>query len=178
MELSQIRAIGEKREKEFNKLGITCAEDLIRYYPRAYLDLTERASLATAYNNDMVLVKCEVTRIFPVNFGHPLKMVRANCTQDGYPFSVVWFNQPYVASRLQPDEEYLFYGRIQNKFGQITMTNPTFEKAEKNDYLKGILPVYTLTGGLYQKSMQKIVNDAIFKTRPKRVIPDSLIKKI
>ena len=48
MDLSQIRAVGDKRVKEFNKLGIFDAEDLIHYYPRAYLDLTERASLATA----------------------------------------------------------------------------------------------------------------------------------
>ena len=75
MDLALIRAVGDKRVKEFNKLGIFEAEDLIRYYPRCYLDLTERASLATAYNNDMVLVKCEVIRIFPVNYGSPLKVV-------------------------------------------------------------------------------------------------------
>ena len=42
MKLSSLRSIGEKREKEFNKLGIFEVEDLVRYYPRAYLDLTER----------------------------------------------------------------------------------------------------------------------------------------
>ena len=69
MKLSTLRAIGEKREKEFHKLGITSAEDLIRYYPRAYLDLTERASLRTAYHNDVVLVACSVTRVIPVTYG-------------------------------------------------------------------------------------------------------------
>ena len=116
MDLLSIRAVGEKRVKEFNKLGIEQAEDLIRYYPRHYLDLTERASLSTAYNNDMVLVACEVTRVFPVNYGSPLKVVKANCTQDGYPFNVVWFNQPYVAKTLKTGE-YLFYGRVSNKYG-------------------------------------------------------------
>ena len=53
MKLSLLRSIGEKREKEFNKLGIYDAEDLVRFYPRAYLDLTERSSLRTAYHNDM-----------------------------------------------------------------------------------------------------------------------------
>ena len=41
--MSLLRAVGEKREKDFNKLGIFEAEDLVRFYPRAYLDLTERS---------------------------------------------------------------------------------------------------------------------------------------
>ena len=48
MKLSTLRSIGDKREKDFNKLGIYEVEDLVRFYPRAYLDLTERASLKTA----------------------------------------------------------------------------------------------------------------------------------
>ena len=58
MKLSTVRSIGEKREKDFQKLGIYEVEDLVKFYPRAYLDLTERSSLKTAYHNDMVLVAC------------------------------------------------------------------------------------------------------------------------
>ena len=47
MKLTSIRLISEKREKDFNKLGIFEAEDLVRFYPRAYLDLTARSSLRT-----------------------------------------------------------------------------------------------------------------------------------
>ena len=46
MKLTSIRLISEKREKDFNKLGIFEAEDLVRFYPRAYLDLTARSSPA------------------------------------------------------------------------------------------------------------------------------------
>ncbi|MBR2622805.1 MAG: hypothetical protein IKD15_01105, partial [Clostridia bacterium] len=62
MKLSTLRSIGEKREKDFHKLGIYEVEDLVKFYPRAYLDLTERSSLKTAYHNDMVLVACQVNR--------------------------------------------------------------------------------------------------------------------
>ena len=106
MKLSALRQVGEKREKEFQKLGIYQAEDLVKYFPRAYLDLTERASLKTAYHNDMVLIACEVTRLAPTNFNSRVKIVKAFCSQDGFPFTAVWFNQPYVAQKL--------------KFGMIT----------------------------------------------------------
>ena len=176
MKISALRSIGEKREKEFNKLGIFEAEDLVRFYPRAYLDLTERVSLRDSYHNDMVLVACEVTRLAPVNHASRLKVVRAFCTQDGFPFTAVWFNQPYVAQKLKPGE-YLFYGRVQNKFGQVSIVNPTFEPLDKNYRLKGIIPVYSLKGKLTQKVVRSAVKEALQKVDLSSVIPWQLLKK-
>ena len=176
MKLSMLRSIGEKREKDFNKLGIFTAEDLVRFYPRAYLDLTERVSLRGAYNNDMVLVACEVNRLAPVNHASRLKVVKAYCSQDGFPFTVVWFNQPYVAQKLKAGE-YLFYGRVQNKFGQVSLVNPTFEPLDKNYRLKGIVPVYSLKGSLSQKVVRSAVKEALQRVDLSTVIPWQIVKK-
>ena len=176
MKLSTLRSIGEKREKDFNKLGLYEVEDLVRFYPRAYLDLTERSSLKTAYHNDMVLVACEVTRVTPVNYGSKRKMVKAFCSQDGYPFTAVWFNQPYVIQKLKAGE-YLFYGRVQNKFGQVSLVNPTFEELDKNYRLKGIVPIYPLKGSLSQKIVRAAVKEALQKTDLSTVIPWQIERK-
>ena len=176
MKLSALRAIGEKREKEFNKLGIFEAEQLVKFYPRAYLDMTNRISLKTVYHNDVVLIACEVTRLAPTNFYSPKKIVRAFCSQDGFPFTAIWFNQPYVAQKLKAGE-YLFYGRVQNKYGQVTMVNPTFEPLDKNYRLKGIVPVYTLKGKLSQKIVRDAVKEALLKVNIDSVIPPQIIKK-
>ena len=154
MKLSLLRSIGEKREKEFNKLGVYEAEDLVRFYPRAYLDLTERSSLKTAYHNDVALIACE----------------------DGFAFTAIWFNQPYVAQKLKAGE-YLFYGRVQNKFGQVSLVNPTFESLDKNYRLKGIVPVYSLKGKLTQKLVRDAVKEALQRVNLQSVIPYPIIQK-
>ena len=176
MKISFLRSIGEKREKEFNKLGIYTAEDLVRYYPRAYLDMTQRVSIRTAYHNDVMLIACEVTRLAPTNFSSSKKVVRAFCAQDGFPFDAVWFNQPYVAQKLKAGE-YLFYGRIQNKFGRITMVNPSFEPLDRNYRLKGIVPVYSLKGKLSQKLVRDAVREALQRVDLDTVIPYEIEKK-
>ena len=176
MKLSMLRSIGEKREKDFHKLGIFDTEDLVRFYPRAYLDLTERATIKTAYHNDVVLIACEVNRVMPVSYGNKRKMVKAFCSQDGFPFTVVWFNQPYVAQKLKAGE-YLFYGRVQNKFGQVSLINPTFEPLDKNVRLKGIVPVYSLKGALSQKIVRSAVKEALQKSDLESVIPWQIEKK-
>jgi ATP-dependent DNA helicase RecG len=170
VELSLLKSIGEKRKKDFEKLGVYTAEDLVRFFPRAYLDLTERVSLRDSYHNDMVLVVCTLTRLAPVNYSSRLKVVKAYCSQDGLPFTAVWFNQPYVAQKLKAGE-YLFYGRVQNKYGQITLVNPTFEPLDKNYRLKGIVPVYSLKGSLSQKVVRSAIYEALQKVNLNSVIP-------
>ena len=176
MKLSALKSIGEKREKDFNKLNVFEAEDLIRFYPRGYLDLTERSSLKYAYHNDVVLIACEVERLAPVNFGGRMKTVRAFCNQDGYPFTAVWFNQPYVAQKLKSGE-YLFYGRVQNKTGMVSIVNPSFEPLDQNYRLKGIVPVYSLKGNLSQKIVRSAVKEALSKAEIDSVIPKQIIHK-
>ena len=176
MKLSALRNVGEKREKDFQKLGIETAEDLVRFYPRAYLDLTERVSIKDAYHNDVILLACSVVRVQTAQFGTHKKMVKAFCNQDGFLFTAVWFNQPYVAQKLAAGE-YLFYGRVQNKFGQYSMVNPTFEPLDKNYRLKGIVPVYSLRGSLTQRVVRAAIKEALSKVDIDTVIPYPIVKK-
>ncbi len=176
MKLSALRMISEKREKDFNKFGVFEAEDLVRFYPRAYLDLTERSSLRDAYHNDMALVACEVVQIAPPNYMSRRKYVKAYCNQNGLPFTVIWFNQPYVREKLKTGE-YLFYGRVQNKYGQISLVNPTFEPLDKNYRLKGVVPVYPLKGSLTQKIVRDAVQEALKKAKIDSVIPFQIVEK-
>ena len=176
MKLTALKGITEKREKDLNKLNIFEAEDLVRFYPRAYLDLTERSSLRTAYHNDMVLAACEVVRVAPVNYMSRLKTVKVYCNQDGLPFVAVWFNQPYIRDKIKPGE-YLLYGRVQNKYGQISIVNPSFEPLEQNSRLKGIVPVYPLKGSLTQKIVRNAVAEALKKVSIDSVIPRPVAEK-
>ena len=108
MELTKIRGINEKREQELNKLGIKDTADLMRYFPRAYLDLREKQSLRYAYHNDVVLTTGKVLSVPVTRQFRRGGFVKVVCEQEGLIFSVIWFNQPYDASKLRTGEEYLF----------------------------------------------------------------------
>lgn len=178
MELKFVKGLSDKRIQELNKTGIYSVEQLIRRFPRKYLDLTRIMPLKNAYAYEYVFTKAKLISL-PESFLSARKMrcVKAVCAQNGEIFDVIWFNQPYVIQKLDQGCEYLFYGRIQSKFGRISMVNPTFEKADKNQYLKGILPVYTLPDGFFQRTMQSVILDAIEKKHPKSLIPYKLEKK-
>ena len=178
MQLKAVKGIFDKREKDLNKLNIFTAEDLVRYYPRAYLDLTHAVSLSECYHNDVVLLSARVTST-PLTVKHgkvPFVKVWAE-DSNGERLSIMWFNATYVLNTIECGEEYLFYGRVSNKRGAPMMANPTFERLDKNYRLKGIVPVYSLRGNLTQKVIRDCILDALKKCPPKSAIPHELIKK-
>ena len=179
MKLTSIRGISEKREKDLNKLNVFTAEELVRYFPRAYLDLTRQMKLSDCYHNDVVLLACRVVSQPESVYAGRRPFVKVWCEQEGERFSAVWFNAPYVRNSLHPGEEYLFYGRVQNRWGMgaPSMVNPSFELREKNNRLKGIVPVYGLKGSLTQRAVRDAVQVALRCCTPTTAIPPSLVKK-
>ena len=177
MELNKIRGVNEKRQQDFNKLGVYNTADLTRYFPRAYLDLRTKQPLALAYHNDVVLTVGKIISEPQIRYYGRGGLVKVYCEQEGLIFSVTWYNQPYVAKRLTVGEEFLFYGRVRREDGVVSMTNPTFEPCEKVFRLKGIVPQYSLKGNLTQKAVRDSARLAVDVEKPVSIIPENLRKK-
>ncbi len=179
MELTKIRGISSSREAEFNKLGIFDTADLMRFFPRAYLDLREKQLLRYAYHNDVVLTAGKIISVPQVRYFRRGRgaMVKAYCEQEGFSFSVVWYNMPYVATKLKVGEEYLFYGRVRTDGMETSLANPSFELCEKAFRLKGIVPQYKIKGSLNQKTVRDAARLAVDIEKPTSIIPFNLQQK-
>ena len=176
MRLTDLKYVSDKREKQFNKLGVHTQEELLRFFPRDFLDLTKTQNLQNAYHNDVVLTVCEVLNV-EFNRYARRPYVKALCRQGDNLFQAIWFNQPYVATKLTIGE-YLFYGRVQNKYGMgASMVNPTFESVDNVKNLQGLVPVYPLTEGLTQGAVRQAMRQALRNVAIESRVPFPLIKK-
>jgi len=173
-----LRGMTEKKQKDLQKLGISSVEDLVRHFPRNYLDLTKQTSLKDCYHNDIVLTAGKVVGVPQAShYGKRNKYVKVFIEQEGQLFSVIWFNNPYVEAGIKSDTEYLFYGRVQNRYGQCSLVNPSYELIEKNYRLKGIVPVYTVKGSIQQRSMKAMIANALKLCLPETVLPEHIVRK-
>ncbi|MDE5766580.1 MAG: ATP-dependent DNA helicase RecG [Clostridia bacterium] len=176
MKLTELKYVSEAREKQFNKMGVFSQEDLVRLYPRDFLDLTRTNSIFDAYHNSKILIACEVLNVENNRYARR-PYVKALCRQGEGLFQAIWFNQPYVATKLTTGE-FLFYGRVQNKYGMgASLVNPTFEKCDKVRNLQGILPVYPLSGTLTQGAVRTAVRQALKNLNIVSAIPLPLQRK-
>lgn len=176
MKLTDLKYVSEAREKQFNKMGVFSQEDLVRLYPRDFLDLTRTNSIFQAYHNSKILIACEVLNVENNRYARR-PYVKALCRQGEGLFQAIWFNQPYVATKLTTGE-FFFYGRVQNKYGMgASLVNPTFEKCDKVRNLQGILPVYPLSGTLTQGAVRTAVRQALKNLNIVSAIPLPLQRK-
>ena len=170
MDLNLCNGLSEKRIAELNKLNIYTLQDLINHYPKSYLDLTKINSVRDAMHNECILTVAKVSTLPVVQKSGRVNYVKIYCSSGNDTFCVIWFNQPYVATKLKLNTEYFFYGRITNKTGLITMTNPTFEEADNNYRLKGIVPVYNLKGNLTQGVIRSTNATWLLKSLSKNLV--------
>ena len=177
MQLKDIKYLNEKRIADLNKLGVTSIEELAKFFPRNYLDLTKTSKISDAYHNDIILTVAKVETEPRAFSSARIKYVKVYCSQGADTFSIVWFNQPYVLNKLKQGEEYFFYGRVSNKFGVASMTNPAFEEVDRNYKLKGIVPVYQIKGNLTESLMRTVCSSAVLKLELLSSIPELLQKK-
>ncbi len=176
MRLTSLKNISIKREKDFIKAGVDSVEALVRFFPRDYTDLTHEVRISDVEHNRFALISCEILNV-ELNMYAKRPYVKALCRQQSCFFHAVWFNQPYVAKKLTQGR-YLFYGRVQNKYGLgASIVNPSFEPEEDNRNLKGIIPVYPLSGTLTQKVVRCAVRMALESCVPHSHIPEKLQKK-
>ncbi len=176
MLLTDLKGVSTARVKILNKLNIFSVEDLLNFYPKNYRDFTSISSIFDAYHNDFILTVCNVvSKPEKVDKGEGKGFVRVMCEQDGQHFTIIWFNQLYVAEKLSQGE-YLFYGRVRTDYG-IQLVNPTFERIDRVKKLNGFAPVYSTKGLIEQQVLRNIITDAIQKYDFCSLIPSPLQQK-
>ena len=149
---SSVRAlpgVGEVRAKGLEKLGLATVGDLLAYYPRDYEDRRQICTIREAPEGRAVCIRAMVAdtpRHSYIRTGLELTKVRA--VDQWATLELTFFNQSYVKNSLEPGETYLFYGVAQGLGSRRTMTNPAFEREDRQRFTGRIMPIYPLTAGI------------------------------
>ncbi len=176
--LKFIKGVGEKRATLLNKLDIHTLSDLIRYFPRSYLDFSAPTPIPKLVPGTTACF-CAVVGYTPVKneIRRGMTIYKTLLIDGEYSVHLSIFNNSYLAESLIEGEEYYFYGKIQLNRGMFEITNPVIEKADSEN---AMLPVYPLTAGLTSKMLSKIIANALSlyeKDSQGDIIPDGIRKK-
>ena len=160
--LTQFPGVGEVRAKKLSHLGLNTAGDLLTYYPRDYEDRRQVYAIRQAPEGVRVCVRAMVAqhpRLSRVRKG--LDLVQVPVVDQGGTLHLTFFNQSYVERALLPGEDYVFYGQVERQGNRLSMTNPVFERADRQDVTGRIVPVYPLTAGISGHLLAGLVRQAL-----------------
>lgn len=164
--LRELKGVGEKTEKLFQKIGITTAEELLRYYPRTYDIYEEPVEIASAEEDKTVSIRATIATGIYINQIRNLQVLTTTVTDASGRLPVAWFNVPYLRGTLKKGSVFILRGKIIRKKGRPQMEHPEiFTPAAYEEIIHSMQPVYGLTKGLSNKMITKLVHQ-ILDTRP------------
>lgn len=171
------KGVGENRAKLLHKFGIEKIKELLWWLPRDYEDRRKIIPLSSLRQDEKVTVMAELLN-YSVKRVKDYVIITA-VVSDGFgQILLKWFNQEYITRYLKKGAKYLITGvPKKNSFGPYEINTPEIEEIT-GEPKREILPVYSLTSGLTQRIMRRIIRKNISVVGTFReFIPQSILEK-
>ena len=161
-QLRELKGVGEKTEKLFQKIGITTTDDLLHYYPRNYDAYEEPEEIGSLKENTVAAIRATITTGVYVNKIRNLQVISITVADTTGRLAVAWFNAPYLKNTLKKGSCFILRGKVSRKKGRLEMEHPEiFTPAAYEDVLHSMQPIYGLTAGLTNKLIIKLMHQIL-----------------
>ena len=164
-----LKGVGPVRARALARLGIADVGDLLRHYPRTYLDRTAVTPIRAARPGDEVTVQGQVLTAGERRT-HRRRTLQTVTVDDGTGVLFCqWFGQSYLLKQFRSGVRVLLSGRIQQHAGHKQLVHPDFELLggeEARLHTGRLVPVYPLTSGIGQHWLRRLIHETLPEVLP------------
>lgn len=160
--LSSLDGVGPKTALSFANMDVEKPKDLILTLPHSLIDRQPKESIRDVVAPAVVTVEVEVGQHRPNSTkGRPYRVVVQDAKTT---FQLVFFHAraDWIKKSLPSGQRCIVSGKIEIFDGFAQMVHPDYILApEKSDQIPRVEPVYPLTSGITQKTIQKAAASAL-----------------
>lgn len=158
-----LKGVGPDRAELLARLELHYARDVLFFFPRAYQDMSELVSIDQLEEGKLASVCGAVEEVDLRNTGVGKSLLGVLIREETRYLRLLYFNQPWRRQTFNPGQRVLVSGEPKLQGLRWEMSHPTVEfLAPDEDAPAGrILPVYSLTEGLNQPTMRRIVQGVV-----------------
>ena len=176
----KIKGIGEKSASLFHKINIDTVGQLLFHIPKRFVIFEKALSPDKCVSQETVSIKGILYSgtIRTKHAGkHIISTAVINC--DGISVEIRFFNMPYIRNIILSNTCYVFRGILQQEYGKYRMLQPKIFKEDDYEAICGTLqPVYSLTKGITNHTIQKAVTSSIKESSiPEDFLTDKQIEQ-
>lgn len=170
--IEQLKGVGEKTAKLFNKLGVFTCKDLINNYPRAYDKYENITDIKNAKQNSRNAIFATVKSNPKVMRFNGKSILSFYITDGENSLEVRFFNAPYLLNAIKLNDRKVFRGFLRTFKDKLILDQPKMFSYEDYINLQGtISPIYALTKDLSNDRFIKSEKQALEKvTYPKEYL--------
>jgi len=163
-----LKGVGPKIAEKFAKANIYTIGDLFYFFPRKYEDRRKMKKIEDLKEADQATFMGEIQDIHTVYYrGIRKKILEVLISDETGEVTAKWFNfnEAYFQGKVRIGAKAIFTGKIKAYRNKKEIHHPEFEALGKTDgdnlSFGRIVPIYVEIGGLYQKTLRKIMFKAI-----------------
>ena len=179
-ELTNVKGIGEKTVKLFQKLGLYTVRDLLYYFPKDYEKFEEPKSVSEVEHGGIVTIRAKIpNQNMELRKAGRLVLLKFYLLDDGKRVDITYFNMAFLKNTFLLGQEYVFRGKLEEKNGRLYMDQPKFFKpTEYEMFLDTLQPIYSLTKGLTSNFIQKAVKEILKNlSLEQEILPEEIVNK-
>src|SRR5436309_4941558 len=115
--LGTLPGVGPSQRAKLAKLGLRTVRDLLEHRPRDYQQAVGETPISQLFGEEEPAIAGEVRRVSVRPTRRRLTVLKAAVRDDTGEISAVWFNQPWLADKLQPRARLRLRGQLRrNEF--------------------------------------------------------------
>lgn len=147
--------VGPKAVEKFQKLDLYTVEDLVVYFPFRYEDFASKSVLDLVDGEKAVVVGTVSTPANVQYYGFKRNRLRFSIKQGEAIIAVSFFNQPYLADKVEVGQEIAIWGKWDKAKASLTGMKIVAQSSED------LHPIYHVAQGVSQANLVKLVQAAV-----------------
>lgn len=157
-----VKGISSSWAVRFHRLGVNTVRDLLYFFPRRHLDYSRKRSISELTPDEEQTVIASVWQAQEVMLGGR-RGTEAIVGDETGNVRVIWFNQPYLAKKLNTNAQVVLSGRVSLFRGRYVFESPEWELVEGGELIHTgrLVPLYPLTQGLRPRQVRKLMKQVI-----------------
>ena len=180
LDVAALKGVGDKRKKALESHNVHNVLDLLRSYPRRYIDRTKEAQIRDLQIGEEGMVVGRVRRVDQRKVRGNRSMVTATVEDASGRMKATFFNQPWRARQLVEGTEVVLFGKVDSFRNELQMTSPVVDLI--GDQTGRIVPVYPQSekANISSSDIARLVAEALRRSKQRTIedpMPDWLIER-
>jgi ATP-dependent DNA helicase RecG len=163
-----LHGVGAVLRGRLARLGVATIADLLAHFPRDYQDRRRLDRLGEAASKERANVLVQVAGAGWIGSGRP-RTLKVRIEDDSGQADLLCFGRAFLSRVLLPGRRFWLSGRFQRQGGRLECSSfelEPYEPSEASRSFGRILPLYSLTEGLSQAVVRRLVERALEWSAP------------
>lgn len=160
--VTALQGVGPRQAARLARMGVQTIRDMIYLFPRRHDDYSQLKPINQLEYGEEATIITQVWDAGARKTRGGGSLFKATLSDGSGFIEATWFNQPYLADKIEPGQQIVISGKVDEYLGRLCFSSPEWELLEKELlHTARLVPVYPLTAGVRAKWLRRLMKRTV-----------------